>query len=142
MLSIRLVLVNQLQEGRWSCRRVEVKKAWAVHLAQQQQTQQQGSEAEEEQEEEQDSEAKAADAAEVHFACAATLPFMLPGSGAMTNLSQPLQFDSHILLLAYTLKNTSICLHSKHIKAFNVAYTVMSQNVDNFGNCCVAMQAA
>lgn len=43
-----------------------MKKAWAVHLAQQQQ-EQQSSDAEAE--EEQDSEAKAADAAEVYFAC-------------------------------------------------------------------------
>ena len=43
------------------CRRVEVKKAWAVHLAEQQQKQQQGSDAEEE-----DAETSAVDAAEVH----------------------------------------------------------------------------
>lgn len=46
------------------CRRVEVKKAWAVHLAEQQQKQQQGSDAEEE-EEAQDPETRAVDAAEV-----------------------------------------------------------------------------
>ena len=47
-----------------ACRRVEVKKAWAVHLAEQQQKQQQGSDAEQE-EEAQDSETSPADAAEV-----------------------------------------------------------------------------
>ena len=50
--------------GSWVCRRVELKKAWAVHLAEQQQKQQQGSDAEEE--EAQDAEPSAADAAEVH----------------------------------------------------------------------------
>lgn len=46
------------------CRRVAVKKAWAVHLAELQQKQQQGSDTEEE--EAQDAEPSPADAAEVH----------------------------------------------------------------------------
>lgn len=58
------VLVARLMR-HWVCRRVEVKKAWAVHLAEQQQKQQQGSDAEEE-EEAKDAETSAVDAAEVH----------------------------------------------------------------------------
>ena len=50
--------------SKWARRRVEVKKAWAVHLAEQQQKQQQGSDAEEEKEA-QHPETRAVDAAEV-----------------------------------------------------------------------------
>lgn len=38
-----------IRECCFACRRVDVKKAWAVHLAEQQQKQQEGSDAEEEQ---------------------------------------------------------------------------------------------
>lgn len=53
-----------------------MKKAWAVHLAEQQQKQQQGSDAEEE-EEAQGLETSAADAAEVLNLPTAILPFAL-----------------------------------------------------------------
>lgn len=62
--------------SQWACRRVEVKKAWAVHLAEQQQKQQQGSDAEEE-EEAQDPATSAADAAEVPILPPTILPFAL-----------------------------------------------------------------
>ena len=67
-------LVLLAEQFKWVCRRVEVKKAWAVHTAEQQQKQQQGSDAEGE--EEQDAATKAAAAAEVclfflpHSCCA------------------------------------------------------------------------
>lgn len=62
--------------SQWACRRVEVKKAWAVHLAEQQQKQQQGSDAEEEGEA-QGPETSAADVAEVLNLPIAILPFAL-----------------------------------------------------------------
>ena len=52
---------HTVRECRCACRRVDVKKSWAVHLAEQQQKQQEGSDAEEEQKAD-----KSVDPAEVH----------------------------------------------------------------------------
>lgn len=75
--------------SQWACRRVEVKKAWAVHLAEQQQKQQQGSDAEEE-EEARDPETNAVVAAEVpicHIVSCLLLSAILTVAGSVSEIA-------------------------------------------------------
>lgn len=76
-----------------------MKKAWAVHLAEQQQKQQQGSDAEEE-EEAQDPETRAVDAAEVPTCPPVSLPFTL--ASMLANATHSVWAASCFLLLYLT----------------------------------------